>query len=366
MSFKDRLQKEIRSCKGNNFGEPNFDKHRFGEFRSPFSYDVKRFLKKISGYEAFVFREFEKDPLKGLKAYEADLEFLFEKLNDRDKNLLVKLIAYRKLGFRKVQLPTNNAGYWASFDKVDKLKDSKDRLDPHFKHFVLEKFSLQQLGYDISMYYRSPGVVTDFVLEQYAYKEKGSPIVQADKGDVVIDAGGCWGDTALYFADKVGEHGSVYSFEFIPNNIKIFEQNVSLNPHLKNRIHLVPNPLSNVSDVPVYYFDNGPGSKVSMKPFSEQTGQTMTSTIDDFVLRNNISKVDMIKMDIEGAELPALEGALNTIRTFKPKLAIAIYHSMNDLVSIPKWILEQKLGYQVFIDHFTIHAEETICFAKIR
>ena len=71
-------------------------------------------------------------------------------------------------------------------------------------------------------------------------------------------------------------------------------------------------------------------------------------------------------MDIEGAEPSALEGAIETIKKFKPKLAIAIYHSMDDFVNIPNWILDLNLGYEIFIDHYTIHAEETVCFAKPR
>ena len=71
-------------------------------------------------------------------------------------------------------------------------------------------------------------------------------------------------------------------------------------------------------------------------------------------------------MDIEGAETAALEGALNTIRKFRPKLAIAIYHSSRDLVLIPNWIIDLKLDYEIFLGHYTIHSEETICFAKPR
>ena len=99
------------------------------------------------------------------------------------------------------------------------------------------------------------------------------------------------------------------------------------------------------------------------EPFDEQTGVATTLTIDDFVRNNSIAKIDFIKMDIEGAELSALNGAIETIKKFKPMLAIAIYHSLNDFVDIPLWIKNLNLDYDIFIDHFTIHSEETICFA---
>jgi hypothetical protein len=70
-------------------------------------------------------------------------------------------------------------------------------------------------------------------------------------------------------------------------------------------------------------------------------------------------------MDIEGAEPVALKGAIKTIKKYRPKLAIAIYHSMNDFVGIPKWIDDLGLGYKLFLGHYTIHSEETVIFAKI-
>jgi hypothetical protein len=89
-----------------------------------------------------------------------------------------------------------------------------------------------------------------------------------------------------------------------------------------------------------------------------------TLSIDDFVKRNRIPKVDFIKMDIEGAELSALRGAVETLKTSKPKLAIAVYHDVNDLVQIPTFLSELNLGYRFHLDHYTIHSEETVLFAE--
>ncbi len=50
------------------------------------------------------------------------------------------------------------------------------------------------------------------------------------------------------------------------------------------------------------------------------------TTIDYFVSKNNLS-VGLIKMDVEGFELNALKGAVNTIKKFKPILLISIYHN---------------------------------------
>ena len=47
-------------------------------------------------------------------------------------------------------------------------------------------------------------------------------------------------------------------------------------------------------------------------------------TIDDYVKRNNLSSLDLIKIDVEGYEGPVLKGALNSIEKFKPTLFIEI------------------------------------------
>ena len=146
--------------------------------------------------------------------------------------------------------------------------------------------------------------------------------------------------------------------------LNLFQINTSFNPNLAKKIELVPNPVSNVSGQTIYFKDDGPGSAVAFEPFETQTGTALTVSIDDFVKINNIKSIDFIKMDIEGAESFALEGAIETIKRFRPKLAIAIYHSMDDIVNIPNWILNLNLDYDIFIGHYTIHSEETVCFAK--
>jgi hypothetical protein len=73
--------------------------------------------------------------------------------------------------------------------------------------------------------------------------------------------------------------------------------------------------------------------------------------------------VDYIKMDIEGAGFAALEGARETIRKFKPKLAISVYHSLGDFARIPSFLSGIGVPYRFFHSHATIHEEETVLFA---
>lgn len=75
--------------------------------------------------------------------------------------------------------------------------------------------------------------------------------------------------------------------------------------------------------------------------------------------------VTFLKMDIEGSELKALEGAKNTIKKYKPRLAVCIYHKPEDIVEIPTYILELVPEYKFYIRHYTSNLCETVLYAAV-
>jgi FkbM family methyltransferase len=146
-----------------------------------------------------------------------------------------------------------------------------------------------------------------------------------------------------------------------PSNIEIIKRNLELNPSLADKIAIVPKALSSHFGDLLTFKDTGPGSRSS----SDGSGvQVETQAIDDFVRQKSLAKVDFIKMDIEGAEPAALIGAEQTIREHRPQLAISVYHDPAHLSSIPNWIAGLDLAYRFWLDHFTVHLEETVLFAR--
>lgn len=73
-----------------------------------------------------------------------------------------------------------------------------------------------------------------------------------------------------------------------------------------------------------------------------------------------------IKMDIEGAELKALEEARNTIVNYKPKLAICVYHKPEDIIEIPLYIHKIVPEYRFYLRHHSKTAEETVLYAIVK
>lgn len=85
----------------------------------------------------------------------------------------------------------------------------------------------------------------------------------------------------------------------------------------------------------------------------------------DAVLLDEVikDKVTFIKMDIEGAELEALEGAKNTILKYRPRLAICLYHKPSDIFTIPAKLLELVPDYRFIIRHYSTYRWETVLYA---
>jgi len=76
------------------------------------------------------------------------------------------------------------------------------------------------------------------------------------------------------------------------------------------------------------------------------------------------NKATIIKMDVEGAELEALKGAYNTIKNYKPRLAICVYHKPSDIIDIPGFILQINDGYKLYLRHHRADiADDTVLYA---
>ena len=60
-----------------------------------------------------------------------------------------------------------------------------------------------------------------------------------------------------------------------------------------------------------------------------------------------------IKMDLEGEEIKAIKGAVETITLHRPKMLISAYHRTDDILTIPEEVLKQKTDYKIYLRHFS-------------
>lgn len=195
----------------------------------------------------------------------------------------------------------------------------------------------------------------------YRY-QKDDVRVEVEKGDIVIDAGVGWGDTKVYLAALADQEsrGRSYAFDILQEGMGALSEQCKENSELRN-ITPVLKALSDKDNEKVYVSSPSPGARVVNK----KTGRAVqTITIDTFFKDQALEKVNFIKMDIEGAEVPALKGASETIKTFKPKLAISVYHKWDDLLIIPELIHSFRNDYTYYLDCTNGFGGETVLYCK--
>lgn len=203
------------------------------------------------------------------------------------------------------------------------------------------------------------GLLPTLVYRQYFFERAGVRVAP-EPGDFVIDGGACTGDTMAVFRAAVGPAGHVYAFDLVDVHVEMCNLNASVSG--RENTTVFPYGLSDRNvDAPLV---RSSGYQPGYHPSSNDEAVPLRR-IDDLVMSGQIQKVDFIKLDVEGSELQALRGAVSSIHRFRPKLAISIYHRPNDFFELCDFVHGLGLGYRFYLDHYTIHAEETVLYAVV-
>ncbi len=169
--------------------------------------------------------------------------------------------------------------------------------------------------------------------------------VNVQKDDIVIDAGANMGLFSIY-ATIYGAK-KIYAFEPQKVSIEILQKNILANK-CEEKVKIEPYGLSDKSGkFSLSHSTDGHSSSsiVMEKNQQNDTEEIECYSLDSWVEKNNIKKIDFIKADIEGAERLMLKGAIKVLREFGPKLAICIYHLPDDPEVITDIILSANPNY---------------------
>lgn len=289
-----------------------------------------------------------------------NFEFLYNLLErKKDKELLLQIISYKILGSERVQLTDT-----ASHNRNIELAKAKIDFNDYIAVSDHDNYRLYRTDFRPTRNFVMYGTPLSYValINEKAYKL--DDIIAVETGDFVFDCGAYCMDSAIPFADEVGNTGRVFAFEFIEANLALGNKNLDLNPHLKDRITIVKHPLAEKSGLELNFTDDSSCSTVSSDCNGRYMITCISKSIDDYVSENGIEKVDFIKMDIEGSELAALKGAKNVINTYHPKLAISIYHKLEDLDEIPKFIKQIAPSYKFYLGYTGCVDSEYVLFCK--
>jgi FkbM family methyltransferase len=167
----------------------------------------------------------------------------------------------------------------------------------------------------------------------------------------------------------VGSQGLVVSFEPSSREYKLLEENIGLN-HLAN-VRLEKTAISNESGLGMLQIavDKHNGQNTLCQEFAYENVRSGVVesvdlvTLDKYVNDHGISRLDLIKIDVEGAELRAFQGAENTLKTLRPALIFEIVKSALKKNGIDSEEIESFLvqrNYKLFsIDEETAHLVPT-------
>ena len=200
-------------------------------------------------------------------------------------------------------------------------------------YFVVRLFyrSDQQIvcrhGINFELYLNEGIDLSVFVFGGFQKHVYQNRFIKIAPDDVIFDVGGNVGVMSLFFA-KQAVNGQIHSFEPTHYAIEKFKRNMQLNPDLSQRITLnqcfVSSDSSPESGLVAY-------SSWPLAPVNEtkhpihcgvakDTGNVPCISLDDYVAREGIDKIDVIKIDTDGYELNVLKGAQQILKKFRPKI----------------------------------------------
>jgi len=177
-------------------------------------------------------------------------------------------------------------------------------------------------------------------------------------GDIVFDIGANIGAHTLPFAQCVAPNGKVFAFEPTQFAYGKLLENISLNPQLKELI--VPNHMfltaPGLQDAPGEIYSSWP-----LKPAPELhekhlgqlrlVGEASIGTLDEYCREKKITRLDWVKIDVDGNEMTVLQGAADTLKQLQPSLIMELSpyacreagHSFEELVK-----LVRNFGYDLY------------------
>lgn len=176
------------------------------------------------------------------------------------------------------------------------------------------------------------------------------PFINVSKeGGVFVDVGCFDGGNVIDFVSKCPRYGSVHVFEPEPSQMEVIKERL----HGINNINYYQCGASNREGT-LRFTSSGIWSHLDDKGEIEVKINTIDALVDE--------RISFMKMDIEGHEYYALEGARQHILDDHPALAICAYHLVDDFWKLPELVLSVRKDYKVFMRHYTEGVLETVYY----
>jgi FkbM family methyltransferase len=108
--------------------------------------------------------------------------------------------------------------------------------------------------------------------------------------------------------------------------------------------------------------DDGQVSKENEEEDLAEAKTYPARSLDNFVRETGFDRVDLIKFDLEGGDQNAIRGSLETMKKYRPQLALSIYHDAVDFWEIPNMMIDNLPDYNFYLDTYSFERWETIFY----
>lgn len=196
------------------------------------------------------------------------------------------------------------------------------------------------------------------------YAEYSHPQVQTLPGDWVVDGGAFNGETSLQFALQ-SLNGKVFAFEPDPNNQAQIQNLLSAARASGDERAVAAANIIEIAPYALYdrdttlRFTAGQHGSSAIATDAANTIEIPATSLDSYIAQHGIKKLDLVSLDVEGAEPEALHGMRRALEKFRPKLQISIYHYKEHLFSLPFLVQELCEDYVYFLGHHNTYSTET-------
>lgn len=154
------------------------------------------------------------------------------------------------------------------------------------------------------------------------------------KGNVVFDIGANKGDATIVFSTLSGKKGKVYAFEPVLSTYQFLKEHINKEQIFDN-VQFENLALGNTEKKSIIYIPGEDYGQASLKiqdagSWNQEKKirevEINVITLDQFVEKSGINKLDFIKCDVEGFEKFVIEGGRNTIKRFNPTLYVEVFY----------------------------------------
>ena len=172
-------------------------------------------------------------------------------------------------------------------------------------------------------YARLLRIKSNWNLDKYLF------LLLARSGDVVLDGGANIGHYSILFSKLVGRKGKVYSFEPVPPTFLELEKNLNQSGSKNVESHAFA--LGEKSGQATIHLPDGISGHAALKPHEKAWGDVAVAPyeievrrLDDWAKEIGLDRLDFVKLDLEGAEPLAIEGASETLERHLPSIHLEL------------------------------------------